>query len=58
MKGAVAGGMHYIRMADGSEELYNINLDVDEIVNLAGDPGASPLVLHFRNLLGLLLKKR
>ena len=35
MKAVVAAGMHYIQMADGSEELYNINSDVEEKVNLA-----------------------
>ncbi len=35
MKAVVAAGMHYIRMADGSEELYNINSDVEEKDNLA-----------------------
>ena len=35
MKAVVAAGMHYIQMADGSEELYNIDSDVEEKVNLA-----------------------
>ena len=35
MKAVVAAGMHYIQMADGSEEFYNINSDVEEKVNLA-----------------------
>ena len=39
MKGVVAGGMHYIQMADGSEELYNMMSDVDENVNLAREGG-------------------
>jgi arylsulfatase A-like enzyme len=58
MKAVVAAGMHYIQIADGSEEMYNMNSDVDEDVNLAGDVSASPVLLQFRNLLGLLLKKR
>jgi arylsulfatase A-like enzyme len=58
MKGVVAGGMHYIQMADGSEELYNINSDVDEKVNLANDVSVSPVLLQLRNLLGLMLNKR
>ena len=58
MKSVVAAGMHYIQMADGSEELYNMNSDVEEKVNLAGDASALPVLLEFRNLLGLLLKKR
>ena len=45
MKSLVAGGMHYIRTADGLEELYVLQSDPEESTNLAGTPnrpGASP----------------
>ena len=58
MKAVVAAGMHYIRMADGSEELYNIDSDVDEKNNLATDLNMLPVLFESRNLLGLMLKKR
>ncbi len=35
MKALVAGGMHYIRSGDGSEELYSMNRDPEERTNLA-----------------------
>ena len=38
MKAVVAAGRHYIQMGDGSEELYNINSDVEEKVNLCATP--------------------
>ena len=58
MKAVVAAGMHYIRMADGSEELYNINSDVEEKDNLAADVNMLPVLFESRNLLGLMLNKR
>jgi arylsulfatase A-like enzyme len=58
MKAVVAAGMHYIHMADGSEELYNMNSDVEEKINLAHESSTWPVLLQFRNVLGLLLKKR
>ena len=58
MKAVVAAGMHYIQMADGSEELYNINSDVEEKVNLAPEGDNSPVLLEFRNLLDLMLQRR
>jgi arylsulfatase A-like enzyme len=58
MKAVVAAGMHYIHLADGTEELFNLNADVEEKANLANDADVLPVLLQFRNLLGLMLKKR
>jgi arylsulfatase A-like enzyme len=58
MKSLVVAGMHYIRMADGSEELYNIDSDVDEKNNLAADVNMFPVLFESRNLLGLMLQRR
>ncbi len=58
MKAVVAAGMHYIQMADGSEELYNIDSDVEEKVNLALVGDNAPIVVEFRNLLGLMLQRQ
>jgi arylsulfatase A-like enzyme len=58
MKSVVAAGMHYIQMGDGSEELYNINSDVEEKVNLALQRDKSPVVVEFRDLLDLMLQRR
>ena len=58
MKSLVVAGMHYIRMADGSEELYNIDSDVDEKNNLATDVNMWPVLYESRNLLGLMLRRR
>jgi arylsulfatase A-like enzyme len=56
MKSLVVAGMHYIRMADGSEELYNVDSDVDEKNNLAADVNMLPVLLDLRDLLVLMLK--
>jgi arylsulfatase A-like enzyme len=58
MKSVVVAGLHYIRMADGSEEVYNIDSDVNEKNNLAADVNMLPVLFELRNLLGLMLKKR
>ena len=59
MWAVVAGGMHYIRTAAGSEELYNVRSDVEEKVDLAArDASAWPVLSQLRNLLGLMLQKR
>lgn len=58
MKSLVVAGMHYIRMADGSEELYNIDSDVNEKNNLAADVNMLPVLFESRNLLGLMLRRR
>ena len=47
MKSLVAEGMHYIRTADGLEELYLLNSDPEERSNLAPYSvrlGASPAI--------------
>src|SRR5262249_29788480 len=48
MKSLVAGGMHYIRSGDGSEELYNVWTDPQERINLSGAPAARELLRRFR----------
>jgi arylsulfatase A-like enzyme len=58
MKAVIAAGMHYIQMADGSEELYKMNSDIDEKSNLAGEADTLPVLLYFRGVLDLLLKRR
>jgi arylsulfatase A-like enzyme len=58
MKAVVAAGMHYIQMADGTEELFDLNADVEETTNLANEPDTLPVLQHFRNVLGLMLQKR
>jgi hypothetical protein len=58
MKSLVVAGMHYIRMADGSEELYKIDSDVDEKNNLAADVNMLPVLYESRDLLGLMLRRR
>ena len=58
MKAVVAAGMHYIQMGDGSEELYNINSDVEEKVNLAPEGDNLSVLVEFRNLLDLMLRRR
>ena len=58
MKSLVAEGMHYIRSADGLEELYHLNFDPDERNNLAGQPIASEPLRRFRISLKGMLKNR
>jgi arylsulfatase A-like enzyme len=58
MKAVVAAGMHYIRMGDGSEELFNINSDVEEKDNLAAKLENAPILVEFRNLLEQMLQRR
>jgi arylsulfatase A-like enzyme len=58
MKGLVAEGMHYIRMADGREELYFLKSDAEEQANLAGDSFAAEPLARFRTILRGMLKKQ
>jgi hypothetical protein len=58
MNSLVAGGMHYIRSADGSEELYNLKSDPEERFNLAGSPNAREIVQGLRGLLASMLGRR
>ena len=57
MKSLVARGMHYIRTADGLEELYELSSDPEEKVNMAGSPNAQAILERFRNTLGLMKKR-
>ncbi len=57
MTSLVAGGMHYIRTADGLEELYMLNSDPEEKFNIAGSPNVRAALERFRNTLGLVLKR-
>jgi hypothetical protein len=58
MKSLVASGMHYIRSANGLEELYALESDPEERNNLAGSPSARDLLQKFRIGLAGMLKKR
>jgi arylsulfatase A-like enzyme len=58
MKAVVAEGMHYIRGADGREELYSLKSDPEEHMNLAGYPFASEPLRRFRTSLSAMLEKR
>ena len=49
--------MHYIRTADGLEELYMLSSDPEEKFNLAGSPNVQAALERFRNTLGSMLKK-
>jgi arylsulfatase A-like enzyme len=57
MKSLVAGGMHYIRNADGLEELYVLKSDPEERFNVGGSPSAWPVLERFRTGLAAMLKK-
>ncbi len=57
MSSVVAAGMHYIREADGREELFLLDSDPEEGRNM-GDSSAAAAVLHqFRQDLLLLFKR-
>jgi arylsulfatase A-like enzyme len=58
MKSLVAGGMHYIRSADGSEELYALRSDPEERLNVANSPMAREALQGFRNTLAAMLRRR
>jgi arylsulfatase A-like enzyme len=58
MKSLVAGGMHYIKAGDGSEELYSLDLDPEERINLAGLPEAEVPLQGFRAGLRAMLRGR
>jgi arylsulfatase A-like enzyme len=58
MSSVVARGMHYIRTADGLEELYMLNADPDETINLAAAPNFQLMLERFRSTLALMLRKR
>ena len=55
MKALIVGGMHYIRNGDGSEELYDYELDPAENDNLASGADSEKTLGGFRASLGALL---
>jgi arylsulfatase A-like enzyme len=57
MKSLVANGMHYIRTADGMEELYMLSSDPEERFNIAGSPNVQATLERFRITLASMLKK-
>jgi arylsulfatase A-like enzyme len=58
MKALIAGGMHYIRSGDGSEELYALDSDPEELTNAAGLPDAQEALQGFRGVLRSMLRTR
>jgi arylsulfatase A-like enzyme len=58
MKALVAEGMHYIRSADGLEELYLLKSDSQEQNNLAMYSFASESLQRFRARMQAMVKKR
>jgi arylsulfatase A-like enzyme len=58
MKSLIARGMHYIRSADGLEELYMLNADPEETINMAGAVNGPANLERFRNTLGSMPKRR
>ena len=58
MKALVAEGMHYIRTADGLEELYVLESDPEETSNLAAYPFAAEPLRRFRSQLSAMLEGR
>ncbi len=58
MKSLIAEGMHYIRTADGREELYDLKSDPAERSNLADYSFASASLQRFRTSLSAMLKAR
>jgi arylsulfatase A-like enzyme len=58
MRAVIVAGMHYIRMADGTQELFNLQTDVEERANLANNGNFRPVILEVRNLLELMRRRR
>src|SRR5262249_1882660 len=58
MQALVAGGMHYIRSGDGSEELYAIGSDPEERTNAAVFPEAQEALQGFRGALRSMIRPR
>ncbi len=58
MSAVIVAGMHYIQMADGTCELFHLDADVEETVNLANHPDYGPTILEVRNLLGVMRRRR
>ncbi len=57
MKSLVAQGMHYIRTADGREELFLLSTDPEEQTNMAVFPFAADHLRRFRTSLSAMLQK-
>jgi arylsulfatase A-like enzyme len=57
MKSLIARGMHYIRSADGHEELYRLSYDPEERADVAGSPEARSILERFRETLVLMRKR-
>jgi hypothetical protein len=58
MKALVAGGMHYIRLGDGSEELYSMRRDPEEQTSLAKFVESQEVLENFRTGLRSMLRTR
>ncbi len=58
MQGLIADGMHYIRSADGGEELYFLTSDPDETSNVAALPFAREILEQIRTKLAAVLRTR
>ena len=58
MQALVAEEMHYIRTADGLEELYLLNSDPEERSNLAAYSFAQEMLQQFRTRMSAMLKKQ
>jgi arylsulfatase A-like enzyme len=58
MQSLIADGMHYIRTADGLEELYLLRADPEERTNVAVDAFAAETLQRFRASLRAMLQKR
>jgi arylsulfatase A-like enzyme len=58
MKSLIAEGLHYIRAADGFEELYLLSSDPEERSNLSAYAFAAEPLKRFRTTLSAMLNKR
>jgi hypothetical protein len=58
MQALVAAGKHYIRTADGREELFELASDPEERFDLAPTPNGSQMLKGFRESLSSVLKSR
>ena len=56
MRSVVIHGFHYIRLGDGSEELYDFQRDSSERVNLAGDSSYAGALADGRQTLDAVLR--
>jgi arylsulfatase A-like enzyme len=58
MKSLVAGGMHYILSGDGHEELFGLEADPEETIDVAGYKDAQAALRGFRGGLRTMLRER